>query len=163
MAGREEGDPGAALGRELSTAVVAFHEAVGAYLGVSAVDQRALGMIGAHGPLTAGALATMIGLTPGAVTGMVDRLAHAGLVTRTQDPADRRRVVISVADTGRTVFGQVFSGLSTAMNVMMTRYTPQEQTLIADYVTRTIDILREQTRELTRSAQRRRSGESPVR
>jgi DNA-binding MarR family transcriptional regulator len=143
-----------ALGRELSTAVVAFHEAVGSYLGVSAVDQRALGIVGAHGPLSAGALATLIGLTPGAVTGTVDRLERAGLVTRTPDPADRRRVVISVADRGRERFGEVFTGLSTAMKAMVARYTPEEQTLIADYVTRTIDILRDQTRELTRVAGR---------
>lgn len=141
---------GDALGRELSTAVVAFHEAVGAYLGVSAVDQRALGIIGAVGPLSAGALATEIGLTPGAVTGMVDRLERAGLVERTPDPADRRRVVISVAVRGRGVFGEVFAGLSAAMNAMVARYSEQEQQVIADYVTRTIDILREQTRELSR-------------
>jgi DNA-binding MarR family transcriptional regulator len=139
---------GDALGRELSTAVVAFHEAVGAYLGVSAVDQRALGIIGAHGPLSAGALAKEIGLTPGAVTGMVDRLERAGLVARTPDPADRRRVVITVV--GRGVFGDVFAGLSTAMNAMVARYSVEEQRVIADYVTRTIDILREQTRDLTR-------------
>lgn len=144
---------GDALGRELSTAVVAFHEAVGAYLGVSAVDQRALGIIGAHGPLSAGALAKEIGLTPGAVTGMVDRLERAGLVARTPDPADRRRVVITVV--GRGVFGDVFAGLSTAMNAMVARYSPEEQRVIADYVTRTIDILREQTRELTRRTTRR--------
>lgn len=132
--------------------MVAFHEAVGSYLGVSAVDQRALGIVGAHGPLSAGALATLIGLTPGAVTGMVDRLERAGLVTRTPDPADRRRVVISLADNGRERFGEVFAGLSTAMKAMVARYTPEEQALIADYVTRTIDILRDQTRELTRAA-----------
>lgn len=144
---------GDALGRELSTAVVAFHEAVGAYLGVSAVDQRALGIIGAHGPLSAGALAKEIGLTPGAVTGMVDRLERAGLVARTPDPADRRRVVITVV--GRGVFGDVFAGLSTAMTAMVARYSPEEQRVIADYVTRTIDILREETRELTRRTTRR--------
>lgn len=142
---------GAALGRELSTAVVAFHEAVGSHLGVSAMDQRALGVIGARGPLSAGALAKEIGLTPGAVTGMVDRLARAGLVTRAPDPADRRRVVIRVADTGRAVFGDVFAGLSTEMTAMVARYTPAEQAVIADYVTRTIEILREQTRKLSRA------------
>jgi DNA-binding MarR family transcriptional regulator len=141
---------GDSLGRELSTAVVAFHEAVGAYLGVSAVDQRALGVIGARGPLSAGALAKEIGLTPGAVTGMVDRLERAGLVERAPDPADRRRVVITVAAKGRGAFGEVFGGLSTAMNAMVGRYSVAEQQVIADWVTRTIDILREQTRELSR-------------
>ena len=142
-------EDGAAFGRELSTAVVAFHEAVGSHLGVSAMDQRALGVIGARGPLSAGALAKEIGLTPGAVTGMVDRLERSGLVTRTPDPADRRRVVIRVADTGRAVFGDVFAGLSTAMTAMVARYSAKEQAIIAGYVSRTIEILREETRKLT--------------
>lgn len=133
-------------GRELSTAVVAFHEAVGAHLGVGAVDQRALALIGAKGPMTAGALAKEINLTPGAVTGVADRLERAGLVRREPDPDDRRRVLISAVPGA---FGQVFAGLGAAMADLADRYTPEEQQVIADWVTRAIDVLREQTRLLT--------------
>src|SRR5688500_177457 len=100
------------FGRELSTAVVAFHEAVGARLGVTAVDQRALALIAGKGPLSAGELAKEITLTPGAVTGVADRLERAGLVRREPDPGDRRRVVITAIPGA---FGQVFAGLSAAM------------------------------------------------
>ncbi|WP_433265216.1 MarR family transcriptional regulator [Actinosynnema sp. CS-041913] len=134
------------LGRELSTAVVAFHEAVGAHLGVTAVDQRALALIGRHGPLSAGDLAKRIGLTPGAVTGVVDRLERAGLARRDPDPDDRRRVVITAVGDG---FGQVFAGLGAAMGEVSARYTAEEQEVIADWVTRTVEVLREQTRRLT--------------
>ncbi|MBN6039172.1 MarR family winged helix-turn-helix transcriptional regulator [Amycolatopsis sp. 195334CR] len=139
---------GAELGRELSTAVVAFHEAIGARLGVSAVDQRAYALIGKLGPLSAGALAKEIGLTPGAVTGMVDRLERAGLVHRTPDPDDRRRVVISTAGGGARVFGAAFAGLGGAMEELISGYREEEQRAIEDYVRRTVDILREQTRKL---------------
>jgi DNA-binding MarR family transcriptional regulator len=137
------------LGRELSTAVVAFHEAVGAHLGVTAVDQRALALIGRHGPMSAGELARRIHLTPGAVTGMVDRLERAGLVRREPDAGDRRRVVISAVDGA---FGEVFSGLAKAMAELTSRYTPEEQQVIGDWVTRTIDVLKEQTQRLTPTA-----------
>lgn len=143
------GVKGAELGRELSTAVVAFHEAIGAHLGVSAVDQRAHALIGKLGPMSAGALAKEIGLTPGAVTGMVDRLERAGLVRRDPDPDDRRRVVISTADSGARVFGRAFSGLGSAMEDLISGYSEAEQRAIADYITRTVEILREQTRKLT--------------
>src|SRR5699024_4194273 len=63
---------------DLSTAVVLFHEAIAQRLGLSAADLKALGLIMRDGPLTAGALAQRTGLTPGAVTGLVDRLEHAG-------------------------------------------------------------------------------------
>ncbi|MEU4444155.1 MarR family transcriptional regulator [Actinosynnema sp. NPDC050801] len=134
------------LGRELSTAVVAFHEAVGARLGVTAVDQRALALIAGRGPMSAGELAKEINLTPGAVTGVADRLERAGLVRREPDPGDRRRVVISAIPGA---FGQVFAGLGAAMAEVGARYSPQEQQLIADWVVRTVDVLKEQTRLLS--------------
>ncbi|MFE2750728.1 MarR family winged helix-turn-helix transcriptional regulator [Actinosynnema sp. NPDC059335] len=133
------------FGRELSTAVVAFHEAVGARLGVTAVDQRALALIAGKGPLSAGELAREINLTPGAVTGVADRLERAGLVRREPDPADRRRVVISAIPGA---FGAVFAGLAEAMDELSARYTPEQQQVIADWVVRTIDVLKEQTRRL---------------
>ncbi|MEU0538146.1 MarR family winged helix-turn-helix transcriptional regulator [Amycolatopsis tolypomycina] len=134
-------------GRELSTAVVAFHEAVGASLGVTAVDQRALAMIAAAGSMSAGDLAKEISLTPGAVTGLVDRLERAGLARRAPDPADRRRLVITAVPGA---FGKVFAGLDAAMTELNGRYTPAEQAVIADWVARTIDVLREQTRLLAK-------------
>ncbi len=138
---------GADLGRELSAAVVMFHEAVGARLGLSASDQRALALIGRHGPLTAGQLAEHTGLTPGAVTGMVDRLERAGLARREPDPSDRRRVLITSTGTGGQP--EVFRELAAAMSDLTSRYTESEQQVIADYLTRTIGVLREQTRKLT--------------
>ncbi|WP_189153334.1 MarR family winged helix-turn-helix transcriptional regulator [Lentzea pudingi] len=132
-------------GRELSTAVVAFHEAVGASLGVTAVDQRALAVIMGAGSVSAGELAREIGLTPGAVTGVVDRLARAGLARREPHPEDRRRLVITAAPGA---FGDTFAGLGKAMAQLTDRYSSAEQAVIADWVARTIDVLREQTRIL---------------
>ena len=147
-----EEDRAARLGRELSTAVVMFHEAVGAYLGVSAGDQRALTLIGGDGPMSAGELAEKTGLTPGAVTGMIDRLERAGLARREHDAADRRRVLVT-ATAGRP---DVFAGLAAAMNTLTARYSEAELRVIADYITRTIDILREETRKLSESLRTRK-------
>lgn len=141
-------DRDAEAGRELSTAVVMFHEAVGQRLGVSAGDQRALTLL-RGGPMSAGALAKEIGLTPGAVTGMVDRLERAGLVRREVDPDDRRRVVITPTESGRGGHSGVFADLGAAMAAMMTRYSPEEQRVISDFVSRTVDVLKEQTAKLT--------------
>ncbi|WP_329792402.1 MarR family transcriptional regulator [Lentzea sp. DG1S-22] len=139
-------------GRALSTAVVAFHEAVGASLGVTAVDQRALAVIAGAGSVSAGELAKEIGLTPGAVTGVVDRLVRAGLASRMPDPEDRRRLVITAVPGA---FGDAFAGLGKAMAELAERYSPAEQAVIADWVANTIEVLREQTRILNAKAPRR--------
>jgi DNA-binding MarR family transcriptional regulator len=143
---------GAKLGRELSTAIVMFHEAVGASLGVSAGDQRALTMIGTDGPMSAGELAERTGLTPGAITGMIDRLERAGLAQREHDANDRRRVLVSATAGQPDVFGD----LAAAMSDMAKRYSDAEIALIGDYLTRTIDVLRDQTRKLSAGHRPRR-------
>jgi DNA-binding MarR family transcriptional regulator len=142
---------GAELGWQLSTAIVLFHEAVAQRLGLSAADHKALGLVMRNGPLTAGALAELTGLTPGAVTGLVDRLERTGHVTRAPDPADRRRVLISAALDRRTDLGATFAELSRAMNELVAKYDEREAAAIVDYLTNTIQVLRVQTRRLSRS------------
>jgi DNA-binding MarR family transcriptional regulator len=140
---------GAALGAELSTAVILFHEAIGHRLGLSAADQRALGIIGGRGPMTAGTLAQLTGLSPGAVTGLVDRLERAGHVTRSADPGDRRRIVITAVPSPGAGVGEAFARLSAEMATLVSRYDAKESAAILDYLQQTIAILREQTRLLS--------------
>lgn len=140
---------GGASGRRLSTAVVLFHETLGQCLGLSAVDHRALTLILDHAPLTAGTLAQLTGLTPGAVTGLADRLERAGYIRRTPDPRDRRRIVIEPVGDGMTGLDEVFVDLGTAMSKFMAKYDERELATIADYVDNTIEVLQEQTRRLS--------------
>ena len=53
-------------------------------------------LLALRGPLTAGRLADLTGLTSGGVTNVLDRLERAGLVQRRRDPADRRKVIVVV-------------------------------------------------------------------
>lgn len=147
-----DGDPDPAdgdLGWRLSNAVVLFHEAVAARLGLSAADHKALGILTRAGAMTAGELAQATGLSPGAVTGLVDRLAAAGHVTRDRDPADRRRVVVVPAPRPGGDLSGVFADLTAAMQQVVARYDAREAMAIRDYVVRTIDVLQEQTRKLS--------------
>lgn len=142
------GRDAAEWGRRLSTAVVMFHEAVGQRLGLSAADQRALALIRREAPLTAGHLAELTGLTPGAVTGLIDRLQRAGLVQRVPDPADRRRVLVAPV-AGPPVDADAFAELGRDMAAVMAKYDARERAVIADYVQNTIEVLERQTRRLT--------------
>ena len=88
------------LGNALSTAVVLYHEAIADRLGLSATEWKCLGLLRKSGPITAGRLAELTGLTTGAITGIVDRLERAGRARRASDPHDRRRVIIEVIPDG---------------------------------------------------------------
>ncbi|MDQ3901621.1 MAG: MarR family transcriptional regulator, partial [Actinomycetota bacterium] len=55
----------------------------------------ALHIISARAPMTLLSLSESLGTRPPATCAMVDRLARAGLVRRTPDPDDLRRVVLA--------------------------------------------------------------------
>ncbi len=131
------------LGREFVTAVVMFHESVGRLLGLTAVERKCLDVLARIGPVTAGGIAEHTGLTSGAVTGLIDRLNHAGYVDRAGDPADRRRVLVSLRPNTRMdqVRPAVFGPLGQDMAAVTSRYTQDELLVIADFMRRTTDVL----------------------
>jgi DNA-binding MarR family transcriptional regulator len=86
--------------RGYQSALDAFDEAVSHRLGVNRTDLRCLDLLEQRQPMTAGALAEASGLTSGAVTFVIDRLAQAGLVVRRRDTNDRRRVLVELAPLG---------------------------------------------------------------
>jgi DNA-binding MarR family transcriptional regulator len=133
------------LGRDLSGAVVLFHQAVAARLGLSAGDLKTLELITTDGPFSASELARRTGLTGAGVTSVVARLAGGGFVVREIDPHDRRRAIIRAADVERPELADAFAGLGQALGGVITEYNAVEQAAIVSYLRRTIEILREQT------------------
>ncbi len=80
------------VGRDLATKTVLFHAALAGRLGMTATALKSLDLLReADPPLTARDLADRTGLTPGAITGVVDRLEERGFLERVRDPSDRRR------------------------------------------------------------------------
>jgi DNA-binding MarR family transcriptional regulator len=142
---------GELLGRELSTAVVLFHQAVAERVGLNATDFKCLDLLDRMGPITAGQLSELMGLTGGAVTGIIDRLEAAGLAQRERDQSDRRRVIIRPA-LGQEYLNTVvpiFASLQQAMvDELAGRYSPEVLNAIEDFLRRTIQVLRQQTHKL---------------
>jgi DNA-binding MarR family transcriptional regulator len=148
----EPWDPGDALGRELSTAVILFHEAVAARLGLGAAEWRCLGLLDRAGTVTAGRLAELSGFTTGAITGIVDRLERAGYVRREPNPRDRRSVIVRPLEVPalREQVTPIFESLGRAMAAVAGRYSARELAVIRDYLERTIQALRDETAKLAR-------------
>ncbi len=138
------------LGRELSNAVVFFHEAIASHLGIGAAEWKCLGLLDQHGPSTAGRLAELSGFTTGAITGIVDRLEQGGYVRRQPHPTDRRSVIIfrlPVRELQEKVT-PIFQSLAKAMAVLRSRYSNKELAAIADFLAGTTDVLRRETAKL---------------
>jgi DNA-binding MarR family transcriptional regulator len=84
------------LSRAHQAANDAFDEVAYEKLGINRTDGRCLDIIENQGPMTAGRLAQLSGLTTAAVTGVLDRLERAGYARRVRDSADRRQVNVEL-------------------------------------------------------------------
>src|SRR2546429_4788866 len=81
--------------RALSAADGLLNAAVAAAMGIHPTDLLAADALDREGPMTVGALARALHLSPGAATALVDRLERAGLAARRPDPTSRRRVLVT--------------------------------------------------------------------
>lgn len=86
-------------------AVVVASPTVWAGRGMTLVQLTALHVIGALAPVGLTDLAQALGTKPPATSAMVDRLIDIGLVRRTPDPVDRRRVRLSLTADAETIVG----------------------------------------------------------
>jgi DNA-binding MarR family transcriptional regulator len=100
-----------AANRAYQTAVEKMDEAFCRLIGVNRTDGRCLDVIDQRPGLTAGELATAVGLSPGAVTTALDRLEQRGLVRRARDSRDRRRVIVEPTEEANRLAWEAYGPL----------------------------------------------------
>jgi DNA-binding MarR family transcriptional regulator len=135
--------------RQLSTATILFHQAIADRLGMHVTDHKCAEILAGKGPITAGELAQLTGLTTGAVTGVIDRLERAGFVRRAKDPNDRRRVVIEpVSKRMEQDMKPLFGSVGQTMAALCDEYSTRELAVIRDFITRFSRSAWDETRKL---------------
>jgi len=140
-------------GRELSTATVLFHSALAERFDLNATDWKCGDILMRMGPLTAGQLAELTGLTTGAITGVIDRLEKAGFVRREQDPHDRRKVIIQpLYEEAERRTASVLNAYAQIWAELYSSYSDQELALILDFMTRSVKVTQEATARLRAEA-----------
>jgi len=143
------------LGRELSDAVIFFHEAIASHLGMSVAEWKCLGLLDRHGASTPGRLAELSRFTTGAITGIVDRLERAGYVRRERHPRDRRSIIVQPlgVKSVQEKVGPIFRSLQAAMGGIAGRYSPAELVVVSSYFRAVTQVLRDETAKLRREGQ----------
>lgn len=144
--------------REMSTETIMFHQAVADVLGLHITDHKCLDYIYRFGPMPAGRLAELTGLTTGAVTGIIDRLEEAGYVRRTDDPKDRRRTIVEPIRNKKLErkIEVIFSPLHERMHKLLSSYSDSELAFLLDAVTKSVELTHEESKKL-QSLQRQSS------
>ena len=137
--------------RRSSAAGVLHGQAVARRVGVNSSDLECLDLILMSGPSTAGEIARHTGLTSGAVTGLIDRLERLGLVERTADPADRRKVLVRVREDKIGPIAQLYAPLEKAMQSLLAGYSREELKVLIDFAEKSGDLLQARVGELNDS------------
>lgn len=78
-------------------------------LGLTYPQYLAMLVLWERAPQTVGEVGQRLGLDSGTLTPLFKRLEEAGLVSRTRDPADERRVVIGLTEAGRALREQALA------------------------------------------------------
>lgn len=125
------------LTRRNSTATVLFHHAVAERLGLGPSDHKCLDLVGERGPITAAELATLTGLSTGAVTGVVGRLLRAGFVIREPDPRDGRKQMLTITAEARRRIGELFAEVTDeTFDALLDGFDEAQLAAIAEFVRR---------------------------
>jgi DNA-binding MarR family transcriptional regulator len=132
--------------RELSLAMVLFQTRAADHFGLTMSDLKAIDILSHAGPLSAGELAERCGLTPGAVTGLLNRLERAKVVRRVTDERDARRMVIRVMGDPRhgRSGDRVVKSLQRSLAAVADSFSEEELRPIVEFLTRSASALRKQ-------------------
>ncbi|MGW3624526.1 MarR family winged helix-turn-helix transcriptional regulator [Streptomyces sp. NPDC000880] len=120
--------------RSLQQSFDAFDEAAAARLGVNRTDLRCLDLVLGKGSLSAGELSAALKLSPAATTTVIDRLERAGLVVRTRDAANRRRVLVTATELASAAEADVYLPVGAAAAEALRRYDEEQLATILDFL-----------------------------
>lgn len=109
-------------------------EAAARRLGLNRTDLRCLGILTRTGATTAGQLAIAAGLSPGAITAAVDRLARAGYAVRVRDDPDRRKVTVQATTTAHARTKEIWGPIGQESHQRLARRTDAELQVILAFL-----------------------------
>ena len=134
--------------RRSSAAGVLHGQTIARRAGINSTDMECLDLIIMSGPSTAGEIGRRTGLSSGAVTGLIDRLEKLGLVERTADPNDRRKVLVRVREDKIAPIASQFAPLEKRMQALLASYSRDELKALLDFAERSSEILLARVSEL---------------
>jgi len=96
--------------------------------------------IAVQGIATPSALAREVSLSQGTVTGILDRLGKAGLITRERSQTDRRRIHVTLTPRGREVLETAPSSLAEQFSAQLGAISEGEQGMIDFVLQRVVSL-----------------------
>ena len=100
-------------------------------LSLTLAQLKSLFFISSEGNTNVRKLAAALSVTSANVTGIVDRLVKQGLVTRRENPEDRRMLLLQVTDKGRTLITDLRERQTSRLSEILDYLGPDELSTLA--------------------------------
>ncbi|PSK92098.1 MarR family winged helix-turn-helix transcriptional regulator [Taibaiella chishuiensis] len=137
------------LSQQYAYTSIQMHEAVGRKAGLTGTDHKYLGFLIEKGQMTAGELATLTGLTTGAVTGLIDRFEKKKLVRRRLSPDDRRKVIIEpLTKNIMALLEPLYRDFRAGTEQLIASFPAKERKVIEHYFLKAIALMEATTEQL---------------
>jgi MarR family transcriptional regulator, lower aerobic nicotinate degradation pathway regulator len=123
---------------QTSFALMAVLTQVAAERDLSLTQLRVLGILRDREPTMAD-LATFTGLERSTISGLIDRAAQRGLVTRTADPHDGRSVRVGLTESAHRLVPEITAAISARIELLTGRLSIGEQKRLTALLTKALD------------------------
>jgi DNA-binding MarR family transcriptional regulator len=137
--------------RLMSSFDTLYSHAVADRVGVHATDIETMDLLNTLGTMTAGELSERTGLTSGATTRLIDRLAQKGYVRRQADESDRRRVLIEPIVENMEDLSALYEPLAFHLAEVWAEFSDNELATILEFTRRTNEVMAEENARLRAS------------
>jgi DNA-binding MarR family transcriptional regulator len=128
-------------------AAQAFDEAVGERLDIVTAERHCLGFLH-EGPRPAGEIAAEIGLTPAAVTSLIDRLEARGFVERRRSETDRRQVLVAMTDAARKATMRYYGPIAKDGTALQEEFTTAELAVVRRFFAAALELQQRHTQRI---------------
>jgi DNA-binding MarR family transcriptional regulator len=116
-----------------AASAVRLNIAIAQKLGMGLADVQCMGLL-MDGPAAPSDLAARLGLTTGAMTKVLDRLQAGGYITRSSDPADRRRVRVDADPEGLAGLAALYGPMGERMNRVLDSCSTDELRVVLSFM-----------------------------
>jgi DNA-binding MarR family transcriptional regulator len=121
--------------------------------GISVTQCYALEALVWHGPQSVNALADYLLLDGSTVSRVVDALAKKGLVRREVNPEDRRAVILSATEAGRSVCHQITEDMKARERELIADLEPEQRGEMIRLIDRLAGEYEERARAMNRGCE----------
>ena len=122
-----------------------LNRAVAEFAGMHPTDWECLDVLDWTGPMTAGAIAEHLGLTSGAVTGVIDRLEEGGWVRRERPVHDRRQVLVVPIYEAGAELAAAFEPLASKVRELYQALSDRDRGVVLEFMQEMNEVLAEAT------------------